>query len=593
MTVDWRQATTVADLLRLRREATPHGVAFRHEQAPGRWENISWDEFARRVDELQRGLNAAGLRRGDRLVLVLPASLQWELLHHAALGIGVAVIGLDTHDLPERLVLMAAQAQAVAFAVTDATLWQRLQRAGASAPLVVAATGPVTASSGVMGIDALLSLPPGHAGHAPEAAPRQPAPDDMATIIFTSGTTGAPKGIAYSHAQICMAVNAIAEAFSFAGSGSQMLCWLPLSNLFQRVVNLTALRQGAVTTLLSDPRRVMDVVADVSPDVFIGVPRFYEKLHHGIRSSIATQPVWRRVPALAAWRIGRRARRLQRQGQPVPPLLALAHRAADVLILRRIRAAMGTRLRCMVSGSAPISRHLLEEFDALGWIVLEAYGLSENVMPMALNRLDEFRFGSVGRPLSGNEVRLGNGGEVLVRGPGVFSGYLGEQPGERLDAEGWYATGDLGRFDPDGLLHLTGRNSDLIKTSAGRRVAPAGVEAQLQRVEGIEQAMLLGAGRKCLAALCTVSHPALLAGAGRAVLEQALSAEVARINPHERPIGVALLSQPFSIETGELTPNLKLRRSAIEARHAEVLDRLYMRIGDCAGAGARTGLIVV
>ncbi len=576
MTDPWSSAGTVAQLLDLRAARSPRAVAFQRETKDGRWIPISWQDFSLRVATLRRALYAAGLRKGDRLAIIASVSLEWELLHHAALGMGVVVVGMDAHDLPDRIADMVEQADVTAFASTDWRALSKLdaaRRAGARLLLEMGEPGD-RGGDWPAGPRRLNWAEFEASGVSADVDPERPVAGDIATIIFTSGTTGAPKGIAYRHEQLCLAIGAICEVFSFVGSEGRLLCWLPLSNLFQRIVNLAAVRQGVATYLLGDPRRVMEVVASVSPDIFIGVPRFYEKLYEGIRQNIASQPPLGRKLVEWAWGLGRRVSGLTRQGRVVPPWLALTHWVADRMVLRRVRNVMGRRLRCMVTGSAPTPRHLLEEFHALGWVVLEAYGLSENVLPMAMNRIDDFRFGTVGRPLPGNQIVVADDGAIKVRGPGVFAGYLGEADRSLFDVEGFYLTGDLGQFDAGGYLRLTGRTSELIKTSTGRRVAPAGVEAQLCSVQGIDQAVLIGNGRKCLVALCTSIQSGQDESA-RARLERTLREKLMSLSEHERPSGIALIERPFSIEHGELTPNLKLRRVFIEAEYAELIHRLY------------------
>lgn len=590
MTEPRASANTVARLLDLRAAETPQAIAYRHEASDGQWVPVTWQDFSRRVAKLRRALLAAGLRKGDRLALIAPVSLEWEVLHHAALAMGAVVVGMDAHDLPERIAAMAEQAGIAAFATTDPRVLSRLG-AGRLAEcrflLNVGASGQIEGAAGAM-----PSGPPWMTwstlealGASTNADAEPPTADDVATIIFTSGTTGAPKGIAFSHGQVCLAIDAICDAFDFASPDSRLLCWLPLSNLFQRVVNLAGMRKGAVTYLLADPRRVMQVVARVSPDIFVGVPRFYEKLYDGLRENIATQTPLRRALVEWAWGLGRRVSPYRLNRRSMPSWLALAHGVADRLVLGRVRHVMGTRLQCMVTGSAPTPRHLLEEFHALGWLVLEAYGLSENVLPMAMNRIEDVRFGTVGRPLPGNQIVVADGGAIKVRGSGLFHGYLGDAESPSHDADGFYLTGDLGRFDADGYLILTGRTSEMIKTSTGRRVAPAGVETQLRSVPGVDQAVLIGDGRKYLVALCTCTQ-ACLGEAARARLEQALREQVARIGEHERPRGVALIGRPFSIELGELTSNLKLRRAPIGEHHAELIRTLYELINRRSSSAA-------
>jgi long-chain acyl-CoA synthetase len=598
--IAWDDATTVPELLALRVAATPDALAFREETGPKAWRDVSWQSFADRVEAARKAFVHLGLARGGRVALMLPTSVAWEVMHHGAMSAGCAVVGFDAHDVPQRLAVMAEQAAIDALVVADVEQWTRLAAGGMRVPLVLLAgddvarpgNGGPQALSGGVDSTRIASWPSALAAaqSADGAAPTSPpiVGADTATIIFTSGTTGSPKGIAYTHAQVCLAVRTIADAFSFAGTGSRLLCWLPLSNLFQRMVNLSGLRQGAVTIMLADPRQVMDVVALVEPDVFVAVPRFYEKLHEGIRRRIDAMPAPARSAVDAAWRIARRARAAQRSGR-VPRLLALEHSAVDALVLRRIRAVMGSRLRCLVSGSAPMSRELLESFDALGLTVLEAYGLSENIVPMALNRLDDHRLGTVGRPIDIHEIDIRNDGRVLVRGPGVFGGYLGEPSADhRLNGE-WYDTGDLGHFDADGYLVLGGRSNDIIKTSTGRRISPIRIEQRLALVAGVDQVVVIGAGRKGLVALCIHSAAANPDPTRRALIESQLRAAASELDEAQRPMAIGVTAEPFAIDAGELTPNLKLRRSAIAQTRAGLIELLYRR----AETGSPGGLAIV
>lgn len=593
MTARTMQADTIPALLAQRCAATPDGTAYLQEVGTGEWQRTTWSEFAAQVQRLRLALAGAGLRHGDRMALIAPVSLQWECLHHAALGLGVVVVGLDAHDLPQRLADMLDQANVSAIvtssrrAVSGATP-ERL--AACKLLLDLSSAAPDTDSSHGWHVWTDLDRLAASSACGSSLSPAAVAAGDLATIIFTSGTTGAPKGIAFSHGQVILAVTAICDAFSFAGPHTHLLCWLPLSNLFQRIVNLAALRQGPATYLLGDPRRVMDAVASANPDIFIGVPRFYEKLRAGILSSLAARPPLSRAVVHWAWGIGRQLQAVRRAGGPPPWWLALLHQCADRLVLRRVRAVMGDRLQCMVSGSAPLPRQVLEDLQALGWLVLESYGTSENILPMAMNRIDAHRMGTVGRPVAGNEIDIAADGAIRVRGPGMFHGYLGQPASSALDADGWYQTGDIGTRDADGFLTLTGRSSDLIKTSTGRRIAPAGIESVLGAVPGIDQAIVLGAGRKCAVALCTCTS-AQPAAAVRLAIEPALRAALSGLSDHERPAAIALLPRAFSIDDGDLTPNLKMRRDAIARRHAALVDVLYDAIDN--GGSDRPDVLVL
>lgn len=578
---------TVPDMLDERAAASPDATAFCTEQSGGAWAPVSWRDFKTQAERLAAGLLAQGLRKGDRLALIAPVSLEWELLHHAALRIGIVVVGLDAHDLPARVALMCDTADITAVATTSPGLLaalkpERLQRLRCVI-LLPGSEGTAPAGAPALPLEQLAAAGAAADGTATSAGAPRPTPADTATIIFTSGTTGDPKGIAYTQAQLCLAIDAIADAFPFVGPGSRLLCWLPLSNLFQRMVNLAGMRRGAASYLLGDPRRVMDVVAGVSPDVFIGVPRFYEKLYQGIQARIAVLPPLQRRLARLAWDTARRATACRIEKEPTPPGLALAHRLLDRAVLARIRRTMGTRLRCMITGSAPTPEYLLRDFYALGWLLLESYGLSENVLPMAMNRVDDFKFGTVGRPLAANEILVGSDDSIAVRGPGVFRSYLGAESAPALLQDGCYRTGDVGRLDAEGFLKLSGRHDEIVKTSTGRKIQLTAIEARLRSVEGIDDAVVIAAGQHhpvaiCVAAENQTSPPLLMQ------LQHRLRAAWRGMAPQERPLAILLCDSPFAVAYGELTSNMKIRRKAIEQNFKDEISELIRSAGKSSGA---------
>jgi long-chain acyl-CoA synthetase len=565
---------TVPEMLSERTTASPGNPAFCFEVADRAWAPISWGDFDARVNRVAAGLLDQGLRKGDRLALIAPVSLEWELLHHAALRTGIIVVGLDAHDLPARLAAMCDTADITAVATTNTALLtaltpERMQRL--RCVITLSPSDPLPPGMAARSVQQRLEALEGTGAAADLPGP---SPSDTATIIFTSGTTGDPKGIAYSHAQLCLAIEVIAGAFPFVGAGSRLLCWLPLSNLFQRMVNLAGMRQGAASYLLCDPRRVMDVVADVSPDIFIGVPRFYEKLYQGVQARIRRLPPWRRMLAERSWTVARRAAAFKLAGQPTPFGLRLSHRLLNRIVLSRIRETMGKRLRCMITGSAPTPTYLLHDFFAIGWLVLECYGLSENVLPMAMNLVNDFEFGTVGRPMAGNDIKITHERQITVRGPGLFSGYL--ESGGRIyaDSSDYYHTGDVGFIDASGRLRLIGRTDDIVKTSTGKKVNLHTIEAALRAVAGVLDAAVIADGRRFPVAICTTDeniHEPLT----RESLVQRLVGAARRLTEHERPRAIFLRNTIFSVETGEITGNLKLRRKVIEQNFSTEIELMY------------------
>jgi long-chain acyl-CoA synthetase len=438
--------------------------------------------------------------------------------------------------------------------------------------------------------DAQLSAP----RRDPASRWEEPTARDPAALVYTSGTTGEPKGIEYTHGQLMMACRSILEEFPGLGKANTVLCWLPMGPLFQRMMNLVASASGATTCFVEDPREIMERIREVKPTVFVAVPRFYEKLHEGIQARLCGQPRWQQRLVEAAMRAGLERSRRQRTGDVIPPALRIRHALLDRLVLRQIRAVMGGRIKWMISGSAPMAPWLLEFFHGVGLLVLEAYGLSENPVPIAANRPHAYRFGSVGRPFRMNELRIAEDGELLVKGPGVFRAYYREgRPADRFTPDGYYHTGDFARLDEDGFLFLVGRKSEIIKTSTGRRISPAQVEAVYRRSPYLDEVVVVGNSRKHLAALVTLNAPAVQTVLERAGIRLPSRIELATLpfvreligrelvqhgrtlSAHEQVRAFEILPEPLSIAAGELTTTLKPRRDQIEARHRELIERLY------------------
>lgn len=586
------EADHLSGLLAERARATPEAVAFQFRTRPeGRWAAVSWKEFQTRAEALAKTLVDRGLTPGDRVALMAANDLRWELAHHAVARAGGVLVAIDPHDPHDRVRQILDNAKPRFFFVQDighlAFLSFEEIRPLAwivtfeGEPKKFSKAGPFTWEEATAAPPNEIDLPPAD-------------PDRMATLLYTSGTTGDAKGVAYSHRQIVQAARAIADNYAALDARSRLLCWLPLSNLFQRMTNLAAVHRGCVTWVWDDPRRVLEGVKEVHPDVFISVPRFYEKVYAGIEAAIGARSGALRAFVRFAIAVGGRWATAQREGRKPGVWLRGARAVVDRWVLRRLRAIMGERVRYLVSGSAPMPPWLLEYYHALGLLVLEAYGLSENVMPVAMNRPEVYRFGSVGLPLPENTLRLGPAGEIFIKGPGVFGGYHGDPAGTAFTPDGFFDTGDNGVLDADGFLTLTGRRSALIKTSTGRRIAPSKVEEAFRRSVLVDQAVVYGANHKRLAALVTLDwtkippeeRPAADGAIPPAAWEK-VKTDLARcageLPPHERPGGYLILANRFSIDAGELTSNLKIRRGKIEDRYHPWLEDLYSIVDRAEG----------
>ncbi len=571
---------TVLEFLRDRAVDSADSPAIYQIASDGGWQSTSWSVVWNQINTLAQGFCHLGLKPGHRLAIIASSSLEWELTHLSALAAGAVVIGLDAHDSPARLERVLRDAQVTGLVIKDRGLLKKLSSAQSSLKFVVALQDDGNNKDADAGPDLIpwtaLLL---HDSEARQARFRLPHANSPATLIYTSGTTGEPKGILYTHGQLVLACEAILATLPTPLPGARFICWLPLSNLFQRIMNLCAMATGSALYMVPDPTKVLDFVSTIQPDVFIGVPRFYEKLANGIKAKLAQQTGLRWWLGNYGLQVGHEYASLQRAGLNPGVSLRLRYWLADRLVLSRLRALMGGRLRYMISGSAPIPTWILEFFHSFGWLVLEAYGMSENILPMAMNTPSAYRFGSVGKILPSNQVKLDEEGHISVRGPGVFNGYQGDTAKPYFVDE-HYQTGDIGEVDEQGFLRLTGRNSDIIKTSAGRRIALPPIEAALREVPWIDHATVIGASRKCLVAVLAIDRAALGTAPvlDLAKLQVEIVEKLQQIAGHERPAGALLVTKPFTVEGGELTTNLKLRRQEIERKYLEPVQILFAQI---------------
>lgn len=571
----------VPSLLAVRAELTPHQPAYWQRSPGGDWISISWDEVHNRIRIFSANLARLGLRSGDRAVIMMPTVPEWEYCHLAVLAMGGVVVGLDAHDSPENIRYILQTVKPRAIFLTSRQHLDSLKQMLPITPEIVVTLD----SAGTPGIESLQDL----LTAATDNNLSRPAvmPDDVATIVFTSGSTGQPKGIAYTHRQLCLAAEAILTRFPSITEDARLACWLPLSNLFQRIINLCAILRGTQCYFVESPSDVVKRLPEIRPALFIGVPRFYEKLYAGILAEVAKQAFPVRHAVHFAWSLGERFHRAQREDRKPGQSLSLLHAIAEALVLQRLRSMMGPDLKFMVSGSAPMPQWLLEKLHGLGWLVLEAYGISECVVPIASNTLEAYRFGSVGRPLPENEIKFDEDGELLVRGLGVFTGYY-EKPDidSALDAHGYLHTGDYARLDKDGFIWLTGRKSEVFKTSTGRRVAPAPIESALKQLAYVEHAVLFGRNFPFPVALLSMDARSLPGPPSETPLPdtllQAIGRDVAaaclKLPSSQRPAGALVTLRHFSIADGELTSNLKLRRSVIEAKYSSEINALYEKL---------------
>jgi long-chain acyl-CoA synthetase len=554
------------------------------------------------IREVALGLIALGRRPGDSVGLLSQTRAEWVRADFAIMSVGGVTIPVYPSYPPETLAYIARDSEMRTLFVEDE---HQLLKALAAAPdmptleTVVLIRGPAgTAGAGgrlrVLDWEALRALGREPVREALESRLDAIRPGDVATIVYTSGTTGPPKGVVQTHGNHLAALDMIAQA-SGVRDGDLHLLFLPLAHSFARMESFLGVRLGLTTAFAESIERLPENLREVSPDFLFSVPRVFEKVYAKIHSGVAAAPPLRRRIFRWALDVGRRASRLERDGRALPAGLGLQQALADRLVFGKLRAALGGRLRFCVSGGAPLGLEIAEFFHAAGILILEGYGLTETCPILASNRLDSYRFGTVGRPFQGVEVKIAEDGEIVARGPNIAQGYYRkrEETAAVFGPEGWFHTGDVGEIDRDGFLRITDRKKDLIKTSGGSYVAPQHIENLLKGDPFVSQALVEGDRRPYPVALITLNAEELAKLAGERGLGDKPPAELVRhpavmervrrtvdgVNAHLASYAqvkrFAVLPNDFTQEAGELTPTLKVKRRDVRAKYADVLESLY------------------
>jgi long-chain acyl-CoA synthetase len=572
----------------------------------GEISGISSKEVFEQVRDLSIGFTALGMGAGDRVALLSESRPEWLLADLAVLaGGGVIVPIYPTLSAAQVRYILEDSGARIAIVSTRLQL-DKLQEIRHQLPALeaVVVMDPAAAervSPSVLTLDGVAER--GHsrmtgewgAGREFRDSARAVAPEQLATIIYTSGTTGEPKGVMLTHANLAANLHAGAKALEVT-QDDVALSFLPLSHAFERMVAYIYLLCG-VTIVFAESFETIgrDIVA-VRPTVLTGVPRVYEKLHSRILEK--GQAGSGAKTAIFRWAIAqgtKRARAILRGKEP-GPLTSMQAAFADRLVFAKIREGLGGRIRYLVSGSAPLSVSVAEFFYGVGLRVIEGYGLTETAPILTVNPPDAPRAGTVGRAIDGVELRIATDGEVLARGPNIMTGYY-NKPEATADVlkDGWFHTGDIGTLDANGYLSITDRKKDLLVTSGGKKIAPQPIEAVLKRSPLISEAVVLGDRRRYAAALIVPDFKALerrLQDLGRpphpdtraeilarpdvlALYQEIVDALNRDLSQFERIKRIALLPAEFSIETGELTPTLKVKRKVIEERWREEIEKLY------------------
>jgi long-chain acyl-CoA synthetase len=593
------RAPTVAHLFRDRVAATPDAEAFRFPDGD-QWASVTWGAVRERAYRWAAGLVALGVQPEDRVAIASSTRYEWVLADLAVMCAGGATTTIyPTTIAPDVSYIVSNSGSLVVFAEDDAQI-AKLTQSRIDLPEVARVVTFDGTSDGdwVISVAELEDLGAQLLATAPAAVDERIdalTSDRLATIIYTSGTTGRPKGVRLTHDAWTYEAAAVDSTNILRADDLQYL-WLPLAHVFGKVLLTLPLQIGFPTAVDGRVDKIVDNLAVVHPTFMGAAPRIFEKAYARITTTIAAQGGPK--AALFGWatRIGAIVADQRAAGAQPSGLLAMQYAVADRLVLRTIRERFGGRIRFFISGSAALNHDIARWFDSVGLMVLEGYGLTESSAATFVNRPATNRIGTVGWALPGTETRIAQDGEVLVRGPGVMQGYHGkpEDTAQALDGDGWLHTGDIGTLDDAGYLRITDRKKDFFKTSGGKYVAPSLIESTFKGLcPYVSQFMVYGADHNFVTALVTLDEEAIrewasahgVAGSYAQIVSSPQATQMVQLyvdtlnvnlNRWEQIKKFTILDHDLTIEDGELTPSLKLRRKAVSEKYQQTLDAPYL-----------------
>ncbi len=564
------------------------------------WQAITAQEMLRRVAVLSKALRELGVQAGDRVGVFAPNCPEWHTADLAILGLGAVNVPVYFNESPDRLAYILNDSGARVVITAGSAQAQKLAEARQKIPgveQVIAAAHPADVPGEVVRYEALISAIAAESDAAVadyRKSAEQVTPQQLATIIYTSGTTGEPKGVMLSHANLSSNTQDSMHEQDFKPA-EIALEFLPLAHVYERIAGYGYLFNGVSIAYVERMEVVPQALLEVHPTFAAAVPRFFEKIYAKILDQGHHEVEWKRNVFDWAMRVAQRALPWRAYGKETPAGVKLQWRVADALVYRKIRAGLGGQHQRFVSGGGPLAKELAEFFWSIGVEVYQGYGLTETSPVVSTNTPKANKVGTVGRPIPHVQVKTVEDGEILVKGPCVMQGYYKrtEETRETISPDGWLSTGDIGRIDEDGYLIITDRKKELLKTAAGKFVAPALIENLLKTSPFIANVIAVGEGQKFVSVLIVPNFAALEAEAGKHGLQFATNSQILgdawtrnwmtqeierlteRLAQYEKPKRFALIEQDFSFANGQLTYTLKLKRRVIERVYADVIERLY------------------
>jgi long-chain acyl-CoA synthetase len=586
---------TIADLLPAAAASYGAAPAVTYKDPSGRWVERSFADVGAEVRRLALGLIELGIERGDKVSILANTRPEWTYFDFAALSVGAVVVPIYQTNSPEECRYVLENSDAKAVIVEDEEQAEKIRQVRDRCPKLEHVIRMTGSSDDAISAERLGELGQAHDESEWEERWRSVGPDDICTFIYTSGTTGPPKGCVISHRNY-RAMCDMAAQQSVLEPNRVTYLYLPLAHSFALLIQLLSFEVGGTLAYWErDPLKIVPNLGEVRPHFFPSVPRIFEKIYTGATASAEHAGGLKKAMLDWAVRVGGRVRELERRGKRPGFLLRRQYEIADRQVLSKIRELFGGRIVEAISGAAPINPEILRFFDAAGVLVVEGWGMTETSTAATISTPQDFRFGTIGKPFPGCDVRIADDGEILVRGPNVFQGYY-KNPEATREAlvDGWLRTGDLGEIDEDGYIKITGRKKDIIITAGGKNITPANLEAEIKQHPLVSQCVVIGDRRPYLVALVTLDpeeaekfaadhdlpqDPEALAASER--VRKEITDHVEKINQRfarvEQVKKVEVLPHDLSQEGGELTPTMKVKRNVVAEKYARQVEALYER----------------
>ena len=563
----------------------------------GEYVSISSRDVWDRVRFLSLGLRSLGLQPGDKLIILGENSPDWVMTDFAALCAGATTVPVYSTLMPEQIRYIINDSDAKVVVCSSRELWRKIQIVRKDLTKVThAILFEDPAPEGVLALASVIENGRSLAASGEDDFEKTALgiqPNELASIIYTSGTTGVPKGVMLTHANFVHNIKSLRSIVEFTNK-DVILSFLPLSHVLERMCTFAFLYTGATIAYAESIETVGENLIEARPTIMVSVPRLFDKIYARVIDQVLAGSALKKKIFFWAVKIGKKQGKMRLRGGRVTGWLRFRYGLAKKLVFSKILAKTGGRVRFFVSGGAPLSKDIAEFFYAAGLTVIEGYGLTETSPVVACNSIEGVKFGTVGKPIPGVEVKIAPDGEILTRGPNLMKGYYKKEAETReVIVDGWLHTGDIGFLDDEGFLVITDRKKDLIITAGGKNVAPQPIENLLKTNPYIANAVVVGGNRKFISALIVPNFDKLGAYAravnipfsspteliGREDIRNFLLAEVNRstpdLAPYERVKKIVLLDRDFEIEAGEITPTLKVRRSIVEQKYKGLIDMLY------------------